>query len=105
MESLIPLLLVFVFMWFLLIRPQQQRVRAQRSMLEALSVGDEVVTAGGICGRITTMTDDQITLQVDEGVEIRFVRAAIRQKVAPGTAVGGGAEEDAAPGLIEGDQS
>jgi preprotein translocase subunit YajC len=84
-ESLIPLVLVFLFMWFLLIRPQQQRVRAQRSMLQALAVGDEVVTAGGICGRIVEMNDEQVTLQVDDGVQIRFVRPAIRQRVAAET--------------------
>ena len=83
MESLVPLVLVFLFMWFLLIRPQQQRVRAQRSMLQALAVGDEVVTAGGICGRIVAMDDEQVTLQVDDGVQIRFVRPAIRQRVSP----------------------
>ena len=83
MESLVPLVLVFLFMWFLLIRPQQQRVRAQRSMLQALAVGDEVVTAGGICGRIAAMDDDEVTLQVDDGVQIRFIRAAIRQRIAP----------------------
>ena len=83
MESLIPLVLVFLFMWFLLIRPQQQRVRAQRAMLQALSVGDEVVTAGGICGRITEMDDEKVTLEVDEGVRIRFVRPAIRQRIEP----------------------
>lgn len=82
-ESLIPLVLIFFFMWFLLIRPQQQRVRAQRSMLQALEVGDEIVTAGGICGRITAMTDEQVTVDVGNGTEIRFVRAAIRQVVEP----------------------
>ena len=92
MESLVPLVLVFLFMWFLLIRPQQQRVRAQRSMLQALAVGDEVVTAGGICGRITAMDDEQVTLQVDEGVQIRFVRPAIRQRISPESPV-----EDAGP--------
>lgn len=85
MESLIPLVLIFVFMWFLLIRPQQQRVRAQRTMLQALEVGDEVVTAGGICGRITTMTDEHVTLDVGHGVEIRFVRPAIRQRLSADT--------------------
>ena len=97
MESLIPLVLVFLFMWFLLIRPQQQRVRAQRRMLEALAVGDDVVTAGGICGRISAMTDEEITLEVNDGVEIRFVRAAIRQRLAPDGPVGdvGPLEDDA----------
>lgn len=93
MESLIPLVLVFVFMWFLLIRPQQQRVRAQRSMLEALAIGDEVVTAGGICGHITEMDDEQVTLQVDEGVHIRFVRPAIRQRLAPQGSDGSAGDE------------
>ena len=83
MESLIPLVLVFLFMWFLLIRPQQRRVRAQRSMLDALSVGDEVITVGGMCGRIIAMDDELITLEVANDVEIRFVRAAVRQRVEP----------------------
>ena len=83
MESLIPLVLVFLFMWFLLIRPQQQRVRAQRSLLDALTIGDQVVTAGGILGEVTALTDEEVTLQVNDGVQIRFVRAAIRQRLTP----------------------
>lgn len=70
-------------MWFLLIRPQQQRVRAQRSLLDALTIGDQVVTAGGILGEVTALTDQEVTLQVNDGVQIRFVRAAIRQRLTP----------------------
>jgi preprotein translocase subunit YajC len=74
-------------MWLLLIRPQQQRARAQRSLLSTLAVGDEVLTVGGILGTITEIVDDRITLSVSPTVELTFVRPAISQRV-PADAAG-----------------
>ena len=67
--------------YFLLIRPQQRRVRAQRELMNSLSVGDDVVTVGGIYGTIRELDDDEVTLEVAEGIEIRFLRSAIARTI------------------------
>jgi preprotein translocase subunit YajC len=82
MASLIPLLLMFVVMYFLLIRPQQQRVRRQQALITSLNVGDEVVTAGGIFGRIVAMEGETVSLEVSPGVTVRVVRPAITRRLA-----------------------
>lgn len=78
---LLPLLLMGGVFYFLLIRPQQRRQRAQRDLLSSLSVGDDVATIGGILGVIREMDDDEATLEVAPGVEIRFLRSAIARKI------------------------
>ncbi len=72
-------LMVAVF-YFLLIRPQQKRVRQQRDLVGSLDVGDEVVTIGGIFGRIQEMDDESITLDVGGGTRIRFLKQAVARK-------------------------
>ena len=72
-------LMVAVF-YFLLIRPQQRRVRQQRDLLGSLTVGDEVVTIGGVFGRIESMDDESVTLDVGGGTRIRFIKQAIARK-------------------------
>ena len=72
-------LMVAVF-YFLLIRPQQRRVRQQRDLIGSLDVGDEVVTIGGIFGRIQEMDDESITLDVGGGTRIRFLKQAVARK-------------------------
>ncbi|HEX2574809.1 MAG TPA: preprotein translocase subunit YajC [Aquihabitans sp.] len=63
--------------WYLLIRPQQQRARAQQAFVAALQVGDRVISAGGIHGTITRLDDDTVGLQVAPGVELTLARAAV----------------------------
>ncbi|HUR18688.1 MAG TPA: preprotein translocase subunit YajC [Acidimicrobiales bacterium] len=78
------LLFPFVFlalMWVLLVRPQQQRVRQQRDLVASLEIDDEVVTAGGILGRIVSLTDEEATLQVAPGVNMRFLRGAVNSRL------------------------
>ena len=82
MASLIPLALMFVVMYLLLIRPQQQRVRRQQALISSLEVGDEVVTAGGLFGRIVAMDDGTVSLEVAPGVTVRVVRPAISRRLA-----------------------
>ena len=85
MESLLPLLLLGAVMWLLLIRPQQQRVRRQQALLQALQVGDEVITAGGMVGRIRALTDDRASIELAPGVVVDFLRGAVSQRLpAPG---------------------
>jgi preprotein translocase subunit YajC len=67
--------------YFLLIRPQQRRMRAQRELMGSLSVGDEVVTIGGMYGSIRELDDEEVVLEVADGIEIRFLRSAIARKV------------------------
>ena len=83
MEAALPLLLTFGLMWWLLIRPQQRRMRQHQALLASLRVGDEIVTAGGILGEVTGLDDEAVTLQVAPGVEMRVLRAAVSQRVGP----------------------
>jgi preprotein translocase subunit YajC len=78
---LIFLVLMFVLFYFLMIRPQQRRARAQRELLGSLEEGDEVVTIGGMFGTITALDDERATLEVAPNVEIEFVRTAIARKL------------------------
>ncbi len=75
--TLLPMIGIFVVFYFLLIRPQQKRAKEQKAMMEALQKGDEVVTAGGIVGKVTKLDDNYVTLQVSGGHEIGFQRNAI----------------------------
>jgi preprotein translocase subunit YajC len=83
MASLLPLLLLGAMMWMLLIRPQQQRVRRQQALLASLEVGDEVVTAGGMIGRIRSLDDDRAEVELAPGIVVPFLRGAVSQKVEP----------------------
>jgi preprotein translocase subunit YajC len=76
---ILPLLLLA--MYFLVIRPQQQRIRAQQALVAALREGDEVVSSAGIYGRITSLTDEIATLEVADGVELRIARGAIARRL------------------------
>ncbi len=75
----IPALLVL--MYFLLLRPQQQRLRKQRLLVSSIGVGDDVVTAGGLIGRVVALKDDRAWLDIGDGVTIEFLRAAINRKL------------------------
>ncbi|MDQ1374774.1 MAG: preprotein translocase subunit YajC [Actinomycetota bacterium] len=81
MASLLPFVLIVAMMWLLLIRPQQQRVRKQQALLKALEVGDEVITAGGMLGRIRTLDDERIEIEVAPGVVVSFLRGAVSQRL------------------------
>lgn len=82
-----PILLMVGVFYFLIIRPQGKKAKEHQRMLSELKRGDDVVTTGGILGRITGIKDDELILQVQEGVRIRVLRSAVqgRQK-APGAA-------------------
>ena len=80
MELLFPLVFL-ALMWFMLVRPQQQRVRRQRELVSSLAVGDEVVTVGGIVGRIVGLDADEARLEVAPGVVLRFLRVAVNARV------------------------
>jgi len=83
--GLLLLPLLFVAMWYFTIRPQQQRLRNQRALVASLNVGDEVVTVGGLIGRITVIADQEMRLDVGGGTEVRVARNAVSGRLAPGT--------------------
>jgi preprotein translocase subunit YajC len=72
-----PLILIFGVFWLLVIRPQSKKAKLHQQMLSELKKGDDVVTQGGIIGRISGIKDDEITLQVQEGVRLRVLRSAV----------------------------
>jgi preprotein translocase subunit YajC len=80
--SFIPLVLMIAIMYFLLIRPQQRKVKEHKAMVEALRRGDQVITQGGILGKVVRVMEDGIVeVEIAEGVKIRVVRATISQVV------------------------
>ncbi len=85
MESFILIGLMFVVLYFLMIRPQMKRAKEHKTMIEALQKGDEVVTAGGFLGRITRLGDNYVTLEIAERVEIQVQRPAIQLVLPKGT--------------------
>ena len=83
--QMLPLVLMFVVLYFIMIRPQMKRQKEHKSMLEALAKGDEITTAGGIVGRVSKLGDTYISLEVANGVEIQVQRSAIAQVLPKGT--------------------
>jgi preprotein translocase subunit YajC len=79
--TLAPILLIGVVFYFLLIRPQQRRARAQREITQSTEVGDEVVTIGGLFGVVREIDDDSVLLEVAPGTELRYLRSAIARKL------------------------
>ena len=75
----IPLILIFAIMYFLMIRPQQKRVKQHRAMVEALKKGDQIVTQGGIIGKVASIRDDDLEVEIAPGVKVRVVRSTISQ--------------------------
>jgi preprotein translocase subunit YajC len=81
----LPIILMFVLLYFLMIRPQMKRAKETKAMIEALQKGDEVVTAGGLVGRISKMGEQYLTLEIAEGTEIVVQRAAVSAPLPKGT--------------------
>ena len=77
----IPLILIFVIMYFLILRPQQKRMKDHRNMVAELKRGDQVVTQGGLIGKVTDVKDDELSVEIAQGVKVRVVRATIAQVV------------------------
>ncbi len=83
--GMLPILLMFVVLYFLMIRAQMKRAKEHRSMIEALQAGDEVVTAGGVVGRVVKIDESYISLQIAEGVEIMVQRPSVQLVLPKGT--------------------
>jgi preprotein translocase subunit YajC len=83
--TLLMMALMFVAFYFLLIRPQQKRAKEHKTMIAALGKGDEVVAAGGVLGRVTDISENYVTLEVAEGVQIKVQRQAVQAVLPKGT--------------------
>ncbi|KGJ23346.1 preprotein translocase subunit YajC [Paracoccus sanguinis] len=77
----VPLLLVFVIMYFLILRPQQKKMSQHRAMVAALKKGDQVITQGGLIGKVVAVRDDELDVELAQGVRVRVVRSSIAQVV------------------------
>ena len=77
----VPFVLIFVIMWFLIIRPQQRRVREHREMINNVRRGDTVVTSGGIVGKVTRVDEDagELEVEIADGVKVKLVRGMIAE--------------------------
>lgn len=83
--SMLPLALMFVVLWFVMIRPQMKRQKEHRAMIEALARGDEVATAGGMLGKVTRLGDVYLGLEIANGVEVQVQRTSVIQVLPKGT--------------------
>ena len=81
----LPLILIFVVFYFLLIRPQTKRAKEHREMVAALEVGAEVATSGGILGKVTALSDQFLTIEIAEGVNVKVQRHTVAQVLPKGT--------------------
>lgn len=81
----LPLILMFVVLYFLMIRPQMKRQKEVKLMIEALAIGDEVVTAGGLMGKVTHLKDQYITVELVPGTEVKMQKNAVTAVLPKGT--------------------
>jgi preprotein translocase subunit YajC len=81
----LPIIIMFALLYFLMIRPQMKRAKESKAMIEALQKGDEVVTAGGVVGRITKLGDQYVTLEIAPNTEIVVQRSAVQLPLPKGT--------------------
>ena len=83
--SFLPMIAMFAVLYFVMIRPQMKKQKEHRAMVEALAAGDEVVTAGGIFGKVTRVRDGNVDVQVANGVEVQLQKSAVVQVLPKGT--------------------
>jgi preprotein translocase subunit YajC len=83
--SMLPLVLMFVVLYFVMIRPQMKKQKEHRSMIDALAKGDEIATAGGLLGKVTKLGDGYLSLEIATGVEVQLQRSAVVQVLPKGS--------------------
>ena len=86
--QLLPMILMFGVLWFLMIRPQMKKAKEHKALLAALAKGDEVVTGGGIAGRVAKIGENYVSVEVSEGVEVQVQKPAIALVLPKGTLKG-----------------
>lgn len=85
LTSMLPLVLMFVVLYFVMIRPQMKRQKEHRAMIDALAKGDEVVTTGGLLGKVTKMGESHVSLEIANNVEVQIQRSAVAQVLPKGS--------------------
>ena len=85
LTGMLPLVLMFVVLYFVMIRPQMKKQKEHRSMIDALAKGDEIVTAGGLLGKVSKIGDAYIGVELTAGVEVQMQRSAVVQVLPKGT--------------------
>ncbi|MFQ5735371.1 MAG: preprotein translocase subunit YajC [Thermodesulfobacteriota bacterium] len=78
--NIAPLIILFVIFYFLLIRPQQKKAKEHKQMLSELTKGDSIVTNGGLYGRVTSVSDETLMVEISDGVRVKIARAAISMR-------------------------
>ena len=85
LTSMLPLVLMFVVLYFIMIRPQMKRQKEHKAMVEALAKGDEVITSGGVLGKVSKLGESILCVEIANGVEIQIQRSAVTQVLPKGT--------------------
>ncbi|QIL83015.1 preprotein translocase subunit YajC [Diaphorobacter sp. HDW4A] len=85
LTGMLPLVLMFVVLYFIMIRPQMKRQKEHRAMIDALAKGDEIVTSGGLLGKVSRMGEGFLHVELAEGVEVQIQRSAVTQVLPKGT--------------------
>ena len=83
--SMLPLLVMFLVLYFVMIRPQMKKQKEHRTMIDALAKGDEIITAGGFVGRVSKLGDGFLTIEIASGVEVQMQRSAVIQVLPKGS--------------------
>jgi preprotein translocase subunit YajC len=99
--SMLPIILMFVLLYFLLLRPQMKRAKEQKQMIASLQKGDEVVTSGGALGKVTKVDDQELQVEIADGVRVKVVRGTVSEVRGKGEAQPGPKSKAAA---AEGDK-
>lgn len=87
--QILPFLLIFVIMYFLIIRPQQRRLKDHKEMVASLRRGDTVVTGGGLVGKVTKVDDDELQVEIAQGMRVKVIRSTITEVRSKSQPVGG----------------
>ena len=85
LTGMLPLVLMFVVLYFIMIRPQMKRQKEHRAMIDALAKGDEVATAGGVPGKVAGLSEGYVQLEIASGVQVQVQRSAVTQVLPKGT--------------------
>jgi preprotein translocase subunit YajC len=85
LTGMLPLVLMFVVLYFVMIRPQMKRQKEHKAMIDALAKGDEVATAGGLLGKVSKLGDSTLSVEIATGVEVQLQRSAVVQVLPKGT--------------------
>ena len=96
MPQLIVLIAMFALLWLFLIRPQRRRAEAHRQLLTTVETGDEILTVGGLIGRVRSVQDEELVLEIAPGTQVRVARRSVASVLSPGLE---GRQVEAAPAL------